>query len=121
MSKRFLAKLAGGVALGSAALLLSAPTAALAASDDDYKYRVSDRDGVVCGNNDQFNKVIVANIISGNDIEDSDVEFNQRAEADADNDSRQARVICFRDVDVEVDVDRRGRGPLQPLEGLRGE
>ncbi|MCM0674380.1 hypothetical protein NCC78_06710 [Micromonospora phytophila] len=109
MSKKFLTKLAGGVVLGSAALLLSAPAAALAASDGEYgDSNGKDRNGFVCATNEQINELIVANIISDNDIEDSEVDFEQSVEVDQTNDSRTQPnniIVCIRDIDVDVDVE----------------
>ncbi|RLK12529.1 hypothetical protein DER29_5810 [Micromonospora sp. M71_S20] len=109
MSKKFLTKLAGGVLLGSAALLLSAPAAALASSDGEYgDSRAKDRNGFVCATNEQLNELIAANIISDNDIEDSEVTFEQSVAVDATNENRtqpNTVIVCIRDIDVDVDVE----------------
>lgn len=113
VSKRFLARLAGGVALGSAALLLGTPVAAFASDGyddydkyDKYEYSKSDeRNGVVCGNIDQFNEQFVGNFVVGNDIEDSDVDIDQDAAAVGTNAAAVIGVICVRDVEVDVDVE----------------
>ncbi|MGW3893527.1 hypothetical protein ACWD69_33265 [Micromonospora chokoriensis] len=109
MSKKFLTKLAGGVVLGSAALLLSAPAAAFAASDGEYEEsRAKDRNGFVCATNEQLNELIAANIISENDIEDSEVTFEQSVTVDATNENSTGPnnlIVCIRDIDVDVDVE----------------
>ncbi|MGS2616814.1 hypothetical protein ACVCAH_20150 [Micromonospora sp. LZ34] len=108
MSKRFLTRLAGGVGLASAALLLGTPAAALASYGEDSRYEPSDRNGVVCATNEQLNKLIVANIISDNDIEDSDVTFEQNISVDQTNENTTQPnnvVVCIGDVDVDVDVE----------------
>ncbi|MEU4645480.1 hypothetical protein [Micromonospora sp. NPDC023814] len=109
MSKRFLIRLAGGVALGSAALLLGAPAAALAAP---YGHTTEpgawDRTEVVCATNEQSNDVIVAQIISDNTIRDSDVSVEQSAAVETTNDNRTQPnnvVVCIGDIDVDVDVE----------------
>ena len=107
MSKKFLTKLAGGVVLGSAALLFSAPAAALASYDGGYG-EDRDRNGFVCATNEQLNELIAANIISDNDIEDSEVSFEQSVTVDATNDNRTQPnnvIVCIRDIDVDVDVE----------------
>ncbi|MGN9775964.1 hypothetical protein ACTMS0_09330 [Micromonospora sp. H33] len=108
MSKRFLTKLAGGVALGTAALLLGTPVAALASDGHDSKHRSSDRDGFVCGTAEQINKVLVAQIVSDNEIEDSDVRVDQRSDVTATNDNRTQPnnvIVCIRDVDLELELE----------------
>ncbi|MGN9808505.1 hypothetical protein ACTMSW_04005 [Micromonospora sp. BQ11] len=108
MSKKFLTKLAGGVLLGSAALVLSAPAAALASYDEEYGKDGKDRNGFVCATNEQINELIVANIISDNDIEDSEVDFEQSVEVDATNDNRTQPnnlIVCIRDIDLDVEIE----------------
>ncbi|MGK5440707.1 hypothetical protein ACSNN7_02585 [Micromonospora sp. URMC 105] len=132
---RFLTKIAGGVALGGAALLLGAPAAALAAPDDTpkepkaksqgqvtksqgktskkkpddkvetFSLRDKEGNGVTCATNKQINKLNVQNIISDNTITDSVVVFNQAAAGAAANTSGQTLIVCIRDLDVEVDVE----------------
>ncbi|MER7334008.1 MULTISPECIES: hypothetical protein [unclassified Micromonospora] len=109
MSKRFLTRLAGGVALGSAALLLGTPAAALAAP---FGYPTepgaSDRSEVVCATNEQSNRALIAQIISDNTIRDSDVTFDQSATVEQTNDNRTQPnnvVVCIGDLDVDVDVE----------------
>ncbi|WP_328421502.1 hypothetical protein OG470_05785 [Micromonospora sp. NBC_00389] len=105
MSKKFLIKLAGGVALGSAALLLGTPVAALAAPYG----QASDRNEVVCANSEQTNKVDIAQIISDNTIKDSDVDVDVEqsawVEATNDNQTQHNIVVCIGDIDVDVDVE----------------
>ncbi|MGS2616815.1 hypothetical protein ACVCAH_20155 [Micromonospora sp. LZ34] len=131
MSMRFLTKLAGGVVLGSAALLLAAPAAALAAPDgepqgptaskegqtsqkksDDKPKTFSLRDkngkGVTCATTKQINEQNITNVIKDNTIEDSVVTFNLPASQVATNDNRtqpNTIVVCIRDLEVEVDVE----------------
>ncbi|MGK5440705.1 hypothetical protein ACSNN7_02575 [Micromonospora sp. URMC 105] len=106
MSKKFLARLAGGVALGSAALLLGTPAAAFASDEygyDDSKDR--DRGGVVCGNLVQDNEVFVGNFIVGNDVEDSEVEVEQEATADVTNAGAVQDVFCVGDVELDLEIE----------------
>ncbi|MFF4877549.1 hypothetical protein [Micromonospora sp. NPDC000668] len=108
MSKKFLIKLAGGVALGSAALLLGTPVAALAAPYEQAYGQASDRNEVVCATNEQTNKVDITQVISDNTIEDSDVTFEQSAAVETTNDNQtqpNTTVVCIGDIDVDVDVE----------------
>ncbi|MFG3699400.1 hypothetical protein ACGF5C_15970 [Micromonospora sp. NPDC047620] len=108
MSKRFLIRLAGGVALGSAALLLGAPAAALAAPYGHTEPGAWDRTEVVCATNEQSNEVTVAQIISDNTIRDSDVSVEQSAAVETTNDNRTQPnnvVVCIGNIDVDVDVE----------------
>ncbi|NJP34626.1 hypothetical protein [Micromonospora thermarum] len=134
----FLTKLAGGVVLGSAALLLAAPATALAATDDGSKDRkTSDRghesdrksddkpktfdlkdkkgNGVICATTKQINEQNINQIIKDNTIEDSVVTFNLNAAQSATNDNRtqpNTIVVCIRDLDVAVDVEADLLGDL---------
>ncbi|MEH0829244.1 MULTISPECIES: hypothetical protein [unclassified Micromonospora] len=108
MSKKFLTRLAGGVALGSAALLLGTPAAAFA-SDGYGDSKDRDRGSVFCGNNKQSNEVFVGNFVVGNDIEDSDVDIDQDADVDATNENQQGggprTNVCIGDVDLELELE----------------
>lgn len=106
MSKRFLTRLAAGVGLGSAALLLGTPTAALAASYGEDSHERSDRGGLVCATNEQINELIAANIISDNHIEDSEVTFEQAASVEATNENRtqpNTVIVCISDVELDLE------------------
>lgn len=107
MSKRFLTRLAGGVAFASAALLLGTPVAALAS--DGYDNDKRDGGGVFCGNAKQINKVIAANIVSDNEVEDSDFAVAQDASADATNENDQGGgptdFICVGDVELDLELE----------------
>ncbi|WP_406077959.1 hypothetical protein [Micromonospora sp. NBC_00858] len=109
MSKKFLIKLAGGVALGSAALLLGTPVAALAAPYGQAYGQASERNEVVCANSEQSNEVDIAQIISDNTIKDSDVDVNVEqsasVEATNENETQHNIVVCIGDIDVDVDVE----------------
>ncbi|MER5336054.1 hypothetical protein [Micromonospora sp. NPDC002717] len=109
MSKRFLTRLAGGVALGGAALLLGTPAAALAAPyGHGTESGAWDRTEVVCANNEQSNEVTIAQIIKDNTIRDSDVSVEQAAAVETTNDNRTQPnnvVVCIGNVDVDVDVE----------------
>ncbi|MFI7650229.1 hypothetical protein ACIBTZ_29720 [Micromonospora sp. NPDC049460] len=130
MSMRFLTKLAGGVVLGSAALLLAAPATALAATDEGPKeptasnqgqakkksddkpktFSLHDKkgNGVTCATNKQINEQNITQIIKDNTITNSIVTFNLSAAQSASNDNRTQPnniVVCIRDLDVEVDVE----------------
>ncbi|MEU4644270.1 hypothetical protein [Micromonospora sp. NPDC023814] len=130
MSMRFLTKLAGGVVLGSAALLLAAPATALAATDEGPKepttsnqgqakkksddkpktFSLQDKkgNGVTCATNKQINEQNITQIIKDNTITNSIVTFNLSAAQSASNDNRTQPnniVVCIRDLDVEVDVE----------------
>ncbi|NJP31828.1 hypothetical protein [Micromonospora thermarum] len=104
MSKRFATRLAGAVALGSAALLLGTPAAAFA----DHG-KGSDRDGgVTCGTVEQSNRAFVANIISDNEVEDSDVAVEQNVSIDQRNENRtqpNTVIVCINDVELELELD----------------
>ncbi|WBB66667.1 hypothetical protein [Micromonospora sp. WMMD812] len=133
MSMRFMTKLAGGVVLGSAALLLGAPATAFAGSEEPTKEPVnsnqeqagksdsnheqktfSARDkegnGIICATNKQSNEQKVGDILKDNTIKNSVVTFNlqvdvsQQATNQIENNSI---VVCIRDLDVEVDVETR--------------
>ncbi|MER7334054.1 MULTISPECIES: hypothetical protein [unclassified Micromonospora] len=124
-------KVAGGMVLGSAALLLAAPAAALAATDGEPKeptasnqgqtskkksddkpktFNLHDKDGngVICATNKQINEQNISQIIKDNTITNSVVTFNLSAAQSATNDNRVQPnniVVCIRDLDVEVDVE----------------
>ncbi|MEU4678440.1 hypothetical protein [Micromonospora sp. NPDC023737] len=130
MSTRFLTKLAGGVVLGSAALLLAAPATALAAGDEEAKepkasnqgqesrkksheepktFDLKDKEGngVTCATTEQINEQNIVNIIKDNTIKNSVVTFNLRAQQAASNSIGplpNTVVVCIRDIDVDVDV-----------------
>lgn len=138
MSIRFLTKLAGGVVLGSAALLLAAPATALAAPDgepqertgsnqgqtsqkksDDkpktFNLRDKNGNGVTCATTKQINEQNISQVIKDNTIEDSVVTFNLSAAQSATNDNRtqpNTIVVCIRDLDVELDVETDLLGDL---------
>ncbi|TDB78110.1 hypothetical protein [Micromonospora sp. KC723] len=134
MSKRFLTKLAGGAVLGSAALLLAAPAAALATTDGPTKeprnsnqerewerdsadetrengtrkrfnLRDSEGNGVTCATNDQNADANVIQNISDNVIVGGANVFTQTGVAAATNVNAQAVVVCIRDIELDVDVD----------------
>ncbi|MFF4877552.1 hypothetical protein [Micromonospora sp. NPDC000668] len=135
---KFLTKLAGGVVLGSAALLLAAPATALAATDgepkepaaskqgeeskkksDDkpktFNLRDKNGNGVTCATNKQINEQNISQIIKDNTITDSIVTFHLEAAQAASNDNRtqpNTLVVCIRDIDVEVDVESDLLGDL---------
>ncbi|MER5336722.1 hypothetical protein [Micromonospora sp. NPDC002717] len=127
---RFLTKLAGGVVLGSAALLIAAPATALAATDEGPKapttsnqgqakkksddkpktFTLHDKkgNGVTCATNKQINEQNITQIIKDNTITNSIVTFNLSAAQSATNDNRTQPnniVVCIRDLDVDVDVE----------------
>ncbi|MEV6374720.1 hypothetical protein [Micromonospora musae] len=112
MSKRFLTKLAVGVALGGGALLLGTPAAAHAAPYEQASERpyeqASDRTEVACANSEQTNKVSINQIISDNKIEDSNVSYEQSASVETTNDNQTQpnnTVVCIGNIDVDVDVE----------------
>ncbi|MEV4656649.1 hypothetical protein [Micromonospora sp. NPDC049301] len=109
MSKRFLTKLAGAVGLGSAALLLSAPAAALAAPNGQATdYEASERNSISCANSEQTNELTVVNVIRDNTIEESDVTFEQATSVEATNDNQTQPnhvIVCINSVNVEVEED----------------
>ncbi|MET8311254.1 hypothetical protein [Micromonospora sp. NPDC005173] len=136
---KFLTKLAGGVVLGSAALLLAAPATALAATDgepkepaaskqgeeskkksDDkpktFNLRDKNGNGVTCATNKQINEQNISQIIKDNTITDSVVTFNVSMSAAQaatnDNKTQHTLVVCIRDIDVEVDVETDLLGDL---------
>ncbi|MGN9778417.1 hypothetical protein ACTMS0_22000 [Micromonospora sp. H33] len=139
MSMNFLTKLAGGVVLGSAALLLAAPATALAATDDgpskepsasdrgqeskkksDDKpktFDLKDKDGkgVICATTKQINEQNISQIIKDNTITDSVVTFNLSGAQSATNDNRSqpnTLIVCIRDLDVALDVEADLLGDL---------
>ncbi len=129
MSMSVLTKFAGGVVLGSAALLLAAPAAALAAPDgpsepkaskqgQESKKKSADKiktfdlkdkegNGVTCATNKQINEQNISQIIKDNTITNSVITFNLSAAQAASNDNRtqpNTIIVCIRDIDVAVDV-----------------
>ncbi|MFI6820470.1 hypothetical protein ACIBJE_05875 [Micromonospora sp. NPDC050187] len=131
MSMRLSTKLAGGVLLGSAALLFAAPATALAATDGEtnaptasnegqvsqkksndrpktFNLRDKNGNGVICASTRQSNEQSISQIIRDNTITDSVVTFNLSAAQAASNENRTQPnniVVCIRDIDVDVDVE----------------
>jgi hypothetical protein len=127
---RLLTRFGGGMVLGSAALLLAAPAAALAANDggshgptastqgqvskkesNDTPKTFDTKDksgnGVTCATNEQVNEQNIAQVIKNNIIVNSVVTFNMAASASAENRNRiqpNNIIVCIRDIDVDVDV-----------------
>lgn len=132
---RFLTKLAGGVALGSAVLLLGAPATAFAATDDGATkeprssheekskkksdgghdtYNLRDKEGkeLVCAANKQTNELNVSNIIKGNTITDSVIVITQNVASSQTNESGPRTIVCIRDLELDAKVEADLLGDL---------
>ncbi|MFI7491277.1 hypothetical protein ACIBXA_23100 [Micromonospora echinaurantiaca] len=103
MSKRYLAKLAGAVALGGAALLLGTPTAAMA-------YDGGASDSNTCGTIEQSNEAAAVSVFERNFIEDSEIAIAVEQSVNQENSTEfgpntNIVTVCINDVELDLELD----------------